>query len=242
MFGVRSPDLERAFDLPTVNLGVNAGLGTYEVPARVDKWIEPGDLVVMPLEYRLLLWDGVPSYVTLSWALEHPETLRRWSAKSLVWGLWSLPLKRVFEVYLIQAMPGGLGPYGAHRLDQWGDQTRTAATFRSDAQRQALADLPAERYDELYAVTSTGLDEWHYWWRRWKSRGACLVVVPPPFMRSPAYESPSFSAFFDAIPQRVMQRGVTYLVIPEMVFFRWRRCLIPITISPMKAGICTHGV
>ena len=48
MFGLRSPDLERAFDLPTVNLGVNAGLGTYEVPARVDKWIEPGDLVVMP--------------------------------------------------------------------------------------------------------------------------------------------------------------------------------------------------
>ena len=138
MFGVRSPDLERAFDLPTVNLGVNAGLGTYEVPARVDKWIEPGDLVVMPLEYRLMLWDGVPSYVTLSWALEHPETLRRWSAKSLLRGLWSLPLKRVFEGYLSDgAMPRGLGPYGAHRLDQWGDQTRTAATFRSDAQLYA---------------------------------------------------------------------------------------------------------
>jgi hypothetical protein len=220
MFGVRSPDLASAFDLPTVNLGVNAGLGTYEVPARVDKWIEPGDLVVMPLEYRLLLWDGVPSYVTLSWALEHPETLRRWSAKSLLWGLWSLPLKRVFEVYLSnKAMPRGLGPYGAHRLDQWGDQTRTAATFRSDVQRQALADLPAERYDELYAVTSTGLNEWHYWWRRWQERGACLVVVPPPFMRSPAYASPSFSAFFDAIPQRVMQRGVTYLGHPRDGFF-----------------------
>ena len=58
MFGVRSPDLERAFDLPTINLGVNAGLGTYEVPARVDQLIEPGDVVVMPLEYRLLLCEG----------------------------------------------------------------------------------------------------------------------------------------------------------------------------------------
>ena len=220
MFGLRSPDLERAFDLPTVNLGVNAGLGTYEVPARVDKWIEPGDLVVMPLEYRLLLWDGVPSYVTLSWALEHPRTLRRWSLKSLLWGLWSLPLRRVFEGYLSdEAMPRGLGPYGAHRLDQWGDQTRTAAIFRSDAQRQALAALPAERYDELYADSSIGLEEWRYWWRRWQERGACLVVVPPPFMRSPAYESPAFSAFFDAIPQRVTRRGVTYLGHPRDGFF-----------------------
>ena len=220
MFGVRSPDLERAFDLPTINLGVNAGLGTYEVPARVDQLIEPGDVVVMPLEYRLLLWDGVPSYVTLSWALEHPETFSRWSAKSLVWGLWSLPLKRVVEGYLNTDVRHLLrGPYGAHRLDQWGDQTQTASKSRSDAQRQALAAQPAERYDELYAETSLGLAEWGYWWRRWKSRGACLVVVPAPFMTLPAYESSTFKAFFDSVPGRVSQQGVTYLGHPRDGFF-----------------------
>ena len=190
------------------------------MPARVDQLIEPGDVVVMPLEYRLLLWDGVPSYVTLSWALEHPETFSRWSAKSLVWGLWSLPLKRVVEGYLntdVRHRPRG--PYGAHRLDQWGDQTQTASKSRSDAQRQALAAQPAERYDELYADTSLGLAEWGYWWRRWKSRGACLVVVPPPFMTLPAYESSTFKAFFDSVPGRVSQQGVTYLGHPRDGFF-----------------------
>ena len=72
MFGVDSALLSEGLGLPVANAGVNAGLGAYVVPREVDRFIAAGDIVVMPLEYRLLLWDGVPSYVTLSWALEHP--------------------------------------------------------------------------------------------------------------------------------------------------------------------------
>ena len=58
MFGVDSQQL--GLELTHGEPGVNAGIGSYEVPAQVDRWIEPGD-VGMPLEYRLLLGTGCPA-------------------------------------------------------------------------------------------------------------------------------------------------------------------------------------
>ena len=220
MFGVDSQQLALGLGLPVVNLGVNAGIGSYEVPAQADRWIAAGDVVVMPLEYRLMLWDGVPSYVTLSWALEHPEALARWHLKTWLWGLMSLPLERVMQGYGgfdSQILPKG--PYGAHKLNAFGDQMQSGERYRSDPQRQALIDQPPERYDELYAQSEVGLAEWQHWWAQWQSRGACVVVVPPPFMAVPAYRTEAYTAFFDAIPSRVRARGVPYLGHPSDGFF-----------------------
>ena len=220
MFGIDSKQLALGLGLPVVNLGVNAGLGSYEVPVQVDQWIEPGDIVVMPLEYRLLLWDGVPSYVTLSWALEHPEALVRWQLKTLLWGLISLPLERVMQGYWgfdLHSLPKG--PYGAHNLNALGDQKHSSAKDRSVENHRALSQQPPERYAELYAQSELGLSEWQHWWAQWQSRGACLAVVPPPFMELPAYRTAADTAFFNAIPNRVTARGVPYLGHPSDGFF-----------------------
>ena len=219
MFGVDSEQLAADIGKPVVNLGVNAGIGTNEVPRLIDRVLERGDLVVMPLEYRLLLWDGVPSYVTLSWALEHPAALSRWRLLTFMWGLWSLPVDRVFQGYQGFTASSSRGPYGAHNLTALGDQTNTAASLRTDAQLRALKALPPERYDVLYRKSSVGLEEWSHWWLRWQARGVCLVVVPPPFMFVNDYNTAAFSAFFDEIPGRVGDRGVSYLGHPEDGFF-----------------------
>ena len=223
MFGVDSALLSEGLGLPVANAGVNAGLGAYVVPREVDRFIAAGDIVVMPLEYRLLLWDGVPSYVTLSWALEHPETLRYWRITSLLNGLWSLPFARVQQGYGDSAFDAEswsrAGPYGPHKLSKFGDQVDTAAKQRTRAQWEAIESLAPERYDELYADTTLGLDEWAFWWERWQQRGACLVVVPPPFMKVAVYESTQYREFFDQIPKRVERRGVTYLGHPSDAFF-----------------------
>ncbi|MAB86845.1 MAG: hypothetical protein CML51_06045 [Rhodobacteraceae bacterium] len=220
MFGADSLQVAEGLGRPAVNLGVNAGLGSYEVPRLVDYVLEPGDVAIMPLEYRLLLWDGVPSYVTLSWALEHPEALTRWRLKTVLRGLTSLPLDRVLQGYRKfdrTSLPQG--PYGAHNLNARGDQMNTAASLRTDLQQQALQDLPPEHYDTLYDQSSLGLDEWEYWWQRWQLRGVCVVVVPPPFLFVSGYATPSYKKFFDGVPARVMERGVRYIGHPSDGFF-----------------------
>jgi hypothetical protein len=63
------------------------------------------------------------------------------------------------------------------------------------------------------------LDEWAYWWERWQSRGACLLIVPPPFMKHAVYDEPEWRSFFDAIPGRVNAAGGHYLGQPQQAFF-----------------------
>ena len=220
MFGVDSSLLAEQFGTPVINFAVNAGIGTYALPALADPHISKGDVVLMPLEYRLLLWDGIPSYVTLSWVLEHPESLRRWRLKSLFSGLWQLPLKRALASYDSSDLTvDSEFPYGAHRLNSHGDQTFTHASERSEQQLAVVEALEPESYAENLINSKIGLQEWQFWWRQWRERGACLLVVPPPMLAHISYFVGESKLFFDSVPHRVRHRGVAYKGQPQMTFF-----------------------
>ena len=45
------------------------------------------------------------------------------------------------------------------------------------------------------------------------------MVVPPPFMTVPTYDTAAYKTFFDVIPYRVTARGVPYLGHPSDGFF-----------------------
>lgn len=221
MFGADSQELKKLTGLPTINFGVNAGIGTYALPAMADPFISPGDVIVMPLEYMLLLWDGRPSYVTLSWTLEHPEFLKRWQLTPAVLGLWTLSLTRVYEGY--RGIPDGyvnLGTYGPHRLGPTGDQLQSSKDQQTSGQLERLQRLkPTTPLLERLQVTKVGLNEWAYWWGRWRARGACLMIVPPPFMKHAVYDETEWQAFFKAIPHRVNAVGGHYMGKPQQAFF-----------------------
>ena len=221
MFGVDSQELGTLTGLPTINFGVNAGVGTYALPAMADPFISPGDVILMPLEYMLLLWDGRPGYGTLSWTLEHPEFLRRWQITPAFLGLWQLPLRRVYEGY--RGVPDGYvtrGTYGPHQLGPTGDQLRSSKAEQTSGQLDRLKTRkPTNPLLERLQHTKVGLNEWAYWWDRWQARGACLLVVPPPFMKHAVYGESKWRSFFSAIPDRVNAAGGHYLGQPEQAFF-----------------------
>jgi len=220
MFGVDSSLLESELGLPVVNFGVNAGIGTYALPALAEPHIKSGDVVVLPLEYRLLLWDGKPSYVTLSWALEHPKTLRDWRMVTWLYGIWQLPLQRVWEGYA--GIPNNYsndGPYGPHRLDRQGDQRFSAKSEQSAAQLAYLRQLPPEKYVKTLAASRLGLNLWAKWWHAWRDRGACLLVVPPPLMWHPEYDKPAWRNFFGQVGGRVESVGGFYMGSAADTFF-----------------------
>jgi hypothetical protein len=220
LFGVDSEIMETLTGLPTVNFGVNAGIGTYALPALADPLIKPGDVVLMPLEYRLLLWDGQPSYVTLSWALEHPKSIARWQPISWLHGFWTLPLRRVYEGYLgIPENYVNSGPYGPHRLNSMGDQLLSAKADQSAAQLSHIQNIAAETYNKRLHDTTLGLTEWAHWWERWQARGACILVVPPPFMEHPDYARPEWLSFFESVPKRVAAAGGDYAGQPLETLF-----------------------
>jgi hypothetical protein len=58
LFGVRTEDIEKELNIPTVNFGVMAGLQIDYILDRVKRILKPGDVVIVPLEYSQLLYNG----------------------------------------------------------------------------------------------------------------------------------------------------------------------------------------
>jgi hypothetical protein len=58
LFGVRTEEIQKELHIPTVNYGIHAALEIDYILNRVKKILKPGDVVIVPLEYNILLYDG----------------------------------------------------------------------------------------------------------------------------------------------------------------------------------------
>ena len=221
MFGVDSALLSTILGKPALNFGTNAGLGPHVIARSVDSEIHDGDVVLMPIEYRLLLWDGLPSYVTITWTLQYPQTFADWSLKTKLYALFSTPLSRVVEGYLMHPPVNLSGPYGAHRLNSLGDQTGSSSAERTDRQAERIRRVPEDDFVERYSQTVHGLRIWSAWWQKWRERGACVLVVPPPFHIEFSLSNDDYRSFFSEVPDRVSAYGVHYMGTPLDFIFSY---------------------
>lgn len=216
MFGVNSSYLEEAYDRPAVNLGVNAGISLPAILQSAKIVIEPGDLVLLPLEYPLYNKQEAVSSSLVHWANSYPDTLLL------------LPLKRTFQVFIntsftrilegYRGIPSDFlisGDYGVHNLDERGDQRHTAKALREERHWNFLNSLPAERYG---AALRDGSFDWarlQHFRDELLNQGACPVFMPPPLMYKPIYtESRVEAHFYETLPQWATSAGLYWVGRP----------------------------
>ena len=58
IMGVRAKDVQKAFGVPTVNMGVHAGLEIDYILYRLKRVLREGDVVILPLEYEHFVYTG----------------------------------------------------------------------------------------------------------------------------------------------------------------------------------------
>ena len=218
LFGIDSGRLEAALGRRAVNLGVTAGIGPHAIAAYADSVIGRGDLVLMPLEYALLTWGGLPNHAMIDFALEYPDNLSAWPVGALLDALWRVSLQRIVEGF--RGLPDGFavaGVYGPHNIDARGDQIGSGRASRSDYMIMAVRDAEAGRYGRDYDTQdpNLGLDLWSTYWQRWKSRGAQIIVFPQPMQyRSLFVNNKGEKRYYDNVPEWVKARGVAYVGDP----------------------------
>lgn len=232
MFGIDSQQLGQALQRPAINLGVNAGLGLPAILSQTLKSANPGDTVVLALEYPLFSYHGDVNHVMNSYYLSHPiRMLEAWrtSREALPLYRW-LPLvayeawqilmqtspERVLQGY--QGLPEGFsvsGTYGTHRLDERGDQTDTLREQRQPwMAQQAIAEAP-RRYGAEYRDSAVGWALLRYFQTQLKARNACLVIVPPAFLEHPLYrDAPAEKHFYTTLARQAAANGLNYVGNP----------------------------
>mgnify|MGYP000347198300 CR=1 FL=1 len=224
LYGMRSPMLEDAYGRPVANMGINAGLLLPTLLTKAKPAIGEGDIVLMPLEYRLYNYDGEVNAVLIDYLLSRPRYLWKLPPAVQAKAVARATLRRVLLGY--RAMPEGASPPPPDTLDRWGDMQETAVADRTKADFAAVrnhrvethgADRPAD--PRAWAL----LRDFRDWVR---ARDGCVILVPPAFMAEPAYrEDPVERRFYARLPARVRAHDLTFvgdplaLMMPQRLFF-----------------------
>ncbi len=218
MFGMRSPTLSVAYERPVVNLGVNAGLLLPYVLDHGLRTIRAGDIVLAPLEYHMYTWNGELSEVLVKHILESdPGWLiqRPWMAAKFSVQVPAAQLIRQIFLPQMKSMPDGI--YGPHHLDEWGDQTHSSLTERSDAMHDWLyGHSPPHDYGHQQWRNSLAWKELRTFSDKLVERGACLILLPAAMAFEPQYQDDVLErTFYSDLPLVAREHGLVYVGNPR---------------------------
>ncbi|MDD2357134.1 MAG: hypothetical protein PHX13_04415 [Thiovulaceae bacterium] len=220
LFGVNSKMIEDAFGMPVVNYGVNAGIElplTLELAKRV---INPGDIVISPLEYPMYSSTGSPGVQMIDYVLaREPQLFWKLTFYEELYIVWHVDLKRIWDGYFNKSnsrVTNGL--YGAHHIDNHGDQIQSSEKYRTEWMLNELKNnygLHPEKYGAEFSEKGRGwkyLETFVVWC---EERDVEVIFMPSTLLRQESYfKNTKERWFYENIAAEVRKRGWTYIGNP----------------------------
>ncbi len=218
LFGLNSAAISRAWNVPVVNMAVNAGLGLPYILWQARQTARAGDVILMPLEYTLYVDDDRPNAQIVDYAVARDtaywHALPRWQA---AWFAAAMSPDRWWQGLRHHDDPpiaGGL--YGGFHIGPDGDQTHTAPADRTQQEATEVAAARVWDYGARGETSQGGWDQLAAFavWAR--NARVCLIAVPTAFLTQTRYSTdPVERAFYDTLPDRVRALGIPYLGQPR---------------------------
>lgn len=218
MFGINSAQIEAFWNRPTINLGVNAGLGLDYIFYKAKQVARSGDVILLPMEYALYLDDGTPNAQIVDYAFARdPLYLQSLSPLNYLQFTFAMSPER-----WIQGLrrpidsPVTNGTYGAHHLDQRGDQTFSSKSDRTEGGRLSVEQAKNWQYG---ARSIKEIGGWNMLasFSRWaKINGICLIAVPTVLLHHDQYDTDLIEKkFYDSLPNKIKTLGISFVGKPR---------------------------
>ena len=219
LFGVDSNMLSKAYDMPVLNDGVNAGIGLPAILFMARRVINPHDIVIIPLEYPLYSYDGKAGVQMIDFILSRvPHLFFQLSLQEQLYIAWHISFERVWRGYMDDSQaPITKGLYTALHIDAHGDQNKTELRYRAayldELQREHINHPVKFAKDfDREAIGWSYLEEFVSWC---SARSVKVVFMPSTLMWDRSYKEDSKEhAFYSHLPQEVRKRGWEYVGDP----------------------------
>lgn len=217
LFGIDSGMIERELGIRVVNFGVNAGVMLPYTLYKAKEVIDWGDVVLMPLEYPMYSYDGVPNSQMIDYIFSRDiDAFFALTLKEQFYMLWSITFDRVYDGYFYQ---GGSkvtsGLYRVGNIDEHGDQINTAVRYRSTDMIRERDGIKAKRYGHEYNKRALGweyLEEFVSWCEK---REVKVIFMPSTIMRDKSYYGDEQERwFYKNIDNEIRNRGWRYVGKP----------------------------
>lgn len=217
LFGINSSMLEEAFGIKVVNYGVNAGVLLPYMLFKSKEVIKPKDVVILPLEYHVYTYDGIPNAQMIDTIFSHGmDFFYTLTPKEQFLMMWNITLERIVAGYEAKGgTPISSGLYGAHNIDARGDQIGTATAAKNEDIKRELDALVPNNYGEIYKKDALA---WHYLqeFAAWCSaRDVKVVFMPTTMLFFDVYKKDAKERwFYENIGKEVEARGWSFVGEP----------------------------
>lgn len=211
LFGIDSSAISQAFNLPVVNYSVNAGLMLPVILHKTKQILRKGDILIMPLEYDMYLYSGIPNEQMIDFITSYePHILSALTLKEQLLIFWQTTFKSIMTKQ-IQEIKTPQGLYGAHNIDNHGDQINNTKANQAKEFYKELQETKPYKYNSIYKG-----DELSYYYLKefaiyCKQNNIKLILAPCPLLTKPQYKE---ERFFADVPQKLRAMGFTYIGDP----------------------------
>lgn len=216
LFGLNSAMLSDNYHRRVVNYGVNAGVGLEYIIKRGQGILKPGDIALLPIEYGMFNYDDDTNSVMLDYYLSDASLFYRQSLYLQFNLLLNLSVKRLYEGYI--GLPAGFkvqGLYGAHNMNESGDQLNSALAQRHVTQLEVLQQQVPSRDGKDFSAHNKSWKILQALQKHADNNNICLIYIPATIMYNRGYkEIASEKAYYGGIAKLAREKGLTYVGDP----------------------------
>jgi hypothetical protein len=216
-YGYSGEAITRATGIPTINLGVHAGLGAEYLLARAKRSLKPGDWAILALEPQLYYTDW-PSKVTAEFVLRNDLGYlllapSAGAAAKIAFGLSPVDL---FQSMLRRSVPWTSPTGRASTVSNWGDETLAVSSLSTPKMRAGLEkSFPFGPETVDPRAPPVHLKKFFAWA---KANGVQVVGGWSPLLMKPEYEREPWLSYFAGLRRLYTENGGLSLGTPKDYF------------------------
>jgi hypothetical protein len=222
LFGIRTEDIEKELNIPTVNYGIHAALEIDYILDRVKNTLNPGDVVILSLEYNHLLYTGSLNEVRTKYVLLFDQKYFK-----------SLPFITKLK-YLIQFSPLtielslrgfarkllGLNEvsenYNANTLNKNGDETSNIGNDIINNKIDSIQPIAIQegKFQETFGLKV--LNNFNTWCNKHDIK---FYVTYAPTISFKAYNDAEYQGFFNNVKNYFIKHNIKVIGNPNDFFY-----------------------
>lgn len=222
--GISCESIQAATDVACLNGGVHAAIGSDYMFARARSWLNPGDIVLLPLEYEHYLNNGIPSNRFVDHVIAHdPQYLRSLDLISQIRFLGGISFQRLAQGIVARSTKPEYSQGRAIAAEEvnkntYGDNTHQLEADLTPELREKIANLKPLPIGG-YLQSSYGMDnikEFVAWCRQ---NNIKVLATWPNTVWFETYQQPEYQAFFQSIEDFYRSLDIPVLGQPEEAMY-----------------------
>ncbi|WP_036478989.1 hypothetical protein [Myxosarcina sp. GI1] len=222
--GISCETIQATTGVACLNGGVHAAIGLDYMFARARSWLNPGDMVLLPLEYEHYLNDGIPSDRFVDHVIAHdPQYLRSLDLVSQIRFLGGISFERLTQGVIARSTKPEYGQGRAIAAEEvnkntYGDNTHQLEADLTPELREKIANLQPLPI-KGYLKTSYGLKNIKKFVAWCRQNNIQVLATWPNTVWFESYQQPESQAFFQSIADFYRSLDVPVLGQPQEAMY-----------------------